>query len=120
MVDLSNRIFVSSEGKVYFFAGRGSLVPLGSQTLDEVLASFDKYVAWVAAGNGNQHDRESATPQMRNLLIDTYVEAVHIAAHVAKVLAEDPEPTEAVGRRAQYLEVPSRGALAELKSRGER
>lgn len=69
----------SSSGHIYFPNGRGCIARLGAKSLAEVLAGFDRYVAWVKAGNGNRDDRESATAETRALIIEGYWQAVEIA-----------------------------------------
>ncbi len=59
--------------------GRGGIARLGAKSLADVLAGFDRYVAWVNAGNGNSDDRESATPEMRAFIVEGYWQAVELA-----------------------------------------
>ncbi|MFC3207395.1 hypothetical protein [Aquamicrobium soli] len=70
MPDLCNLVLVGMGGRVWFANGRGSHSRFGEVTLEEALASFDRFSEWVEAGNGGEED--DASPENRDLLIRAY------------------------------------------------
>lgn len=70
MRDLRNLVLVGMGGRVWFANGRGSYSRFGEVTLEEALASFDRFSEWVKAGNGSKED--DASPENRDLLIRAY------------------------------------------------
>lgn len=78
MADRHNLILAATSGAILFANGRGGYSTFGKVTLDEALASFDRYAEWVKAGHGGRED--DASPEMRDLLIRAYRLAEQVAA----------------------------------------
>lgn len=75
---MTGLVLTSVLGKVFFANGRSGYSEFGVVTLDEALASFDRYATWVAAGNGGPDD--DGSPEMRALVVKAHAEAQRIAS----------------------------------------